>query len=127
MKVHKTLVNNESFMNILYQSALEMIGLKAHDLKPSSSALYGFTGDSIQALGSIQLAFTIGEFPRMRTIMVEFVVVNSAFAFNVMLEHPLLGEQGAIMSIHHLMKKFPTTEGIGCLQGEQRKAHACYN
>lgn len=63
MKVHRTLVDNGSSINILYQSALEKMGLKICDLKPSNKTLYGFTGDSMQPLGSLQLALTVRDFP----------------------------------------------------------------
>lgn len=91
MKVCRTLVDNESSGNILYQCALERRGLKVHDLKPISTALYGFTGDNIQPLGSIQLTLTIEDFPKMRTIMTKFLVINYAFVFNALLGHSSLG------------------------------------
>lgn len=53
MKVHKTLSDNGSFVNILYQNVLKRMGVKVHDLKPLSAALYGFTGDNIQPIGFI--------------------------------------------------------------------------
>lgn len=90
-------------------------------MKPSSTSLYGFTGDNVQPLCSIQLALTIGDFPRT------FTIVNYASVFNVVLGQPSLGELRALTSIHHFMVKFQTLEGIRCLEGEQREASECYN
>lgn len=103
------------------------MGLKVPDLKPLSAALYNFTRGSIQPLGSIQLALTVENFPRQCTIMTELLVINRSSKFNAVIGRPSLGELRAVTSIHHLMVKFPTPKGIGCMQGELQEAHECYN
>ena len=64
MQVHRVLIDSGSFVDILYRPTLEKMGLGIRHLKPCQSSLYGFTGDSIQPLGVIELALTMGEQPR---------------------------------------------------------------
>ena len=75
--------------------------------------LYGFTGDSVIPKGTIMLAVTLGEPPRMETVMIEFLIVKCPSTFNEVLGIPLLKALKAITSIHYLTMKFPTTSGIG--------------
>ena len=62
--VHKILVDNGSFVDILYFQAFEKMRLKVSDLKPSPNLVYGFTGDSVVSLGVISLPMILGEYPR---------------------------------------------------------------
>lgn len=59
--------------------------------------------------------------------MTKFLVINCKSALKAVLGRPLVGELKAVMFIHNLMVKFPTPEGIDCLQGELREARECYN
>ena len=62
--VHRILVDNGSSMDILYLQALERMGVKVSDLKPSPNPVYDFTGDSVVPLAVISLPVTLGEYPR---------------------------------------------------------------
>ena len=62
--VHRLLVDSRSAINILYWDAYQKIGLRRSDLTPTTSPLYGFTGDSVIPEGTIKLAVTLGEPPR---------------------------------------------------------------
>ena len=48
-------------------------------------------------------------------------------AYNVVIERPLLMSLHAAMSIWHLIMKFPTSAGQGCVQGNKKEARECYN
>ena len=127
VRVHQVLVDNGSSVDILHRPALEKMGLSIRHLKPCNSSLYRFTGDSIQPLGAIELALTMGEQPRQTTIMANFVVVDCASAFNAVLGRPSLRELKAITSVYHLAMKFLTPGGVACMKGEQKEARECYN
>lgn len=60
MKVHKTLIDNESSVDILYLNALRMMGLDVKNLHSTTTSLYGFIGDSVKPLQTIQLPLTVG-------------------------------------------------------------------
>jgi hypothetical protein len=70
---------------------------------------------------------TPGEFPRQKTIMVKFLVVDRPSAYNAILGRAALNELEAITSTAHLKMKFPTKEGVGEVRGDQWTARQCYN
>ena len=86
--VHRILVDNGSFVDILYFQAFERIELKVNDLKPSPNPVYGFTGDSVIPLGVISLPMTLGEYPRQSCVMADFLVIDQPSAFNVVSGNP---------------------------------------
>ena len=92
MKVHRTLVDNGSLVDILYLNALKKMGSDEKYLRPIKTMFFGFTSDSIDPLGTIELALIMGDFPRQCTIMVEFLVVNYFFVFNTVIGRPSLKE-----------------------------------
>ena len=127
MNVHRTLVDNGSSVDILYLKAYEQMGIGLHKLTPTPTPLYGFTGDSLIPVGSVNLALTVGTYPRIATVMANFLVVDCPSAFNAVLGRPTLKELRAITSIHHLLMKFPTSNGVGEARGCQSDARECYN
>ena len=72
------------------------------------SPLYGFSGDSVIPEGTIKLAITLEEPPRIATVMIDFLVVKYPSAFNVVMGKPFLYALKVVMSIHCLTIKFPT-------------------
>ena len=79
-----------SSADVLYFDAFGRLGLTQGDLTPATSALTGFTGDSISPLGTTVLPITIGEEPREKTVMTTFMVVDLLSAYNVILDRPTL-------------------------------------
>ena len=86
-----------------------------------------FIGESMISKETIKLAVTLGEAPRMATIVIDFLVVNCLSAYNGVLGRPLLRTLKAIMSVHCLTMKFPITTGTGQVQGRQWDSRECYN
>ncbi|XP_062099865.1 uncharacterized protein LOC133805719 [Humulus lupulus] len=87
-KVHHVLMDNGSLVDILYQLALEKMGLGIKNCRPCHTSLYGFTGSSIQPLGTIGLALIVGEQPKQTTVISNFIVVDCASTFNAVLGRP---------------------------------------
>ena len=78
-------------------------------------------------LGSIQLVLTLGDPPCQATTTVRFLIVDSPSAYNVLLGRPSLNAIKAIPSAYHMVVKFPTTNGVGMVRGDQRVARECYS
>ncbi|XP_022876923.1 uncharacterized protein LOC111395145 [Olea europaea var. sylvestris] len=91
-----------------------------HQLTPTTTPLYGFTGDSITPRGKMTLAVEMGESPQTMMNFMEFLVVDSRSAYHGVLGRPALKELGAVTSIHHLYMKFPTKNGVATVKGDQR-------
>ena len=78
-------------------------------------------------LGSIQLVLTLGDPPCQATTAVKFLIVDSPSAYNVLLGRPSLNAIKAIPSAYHMVIKFPTSNGVGMVRGDQRVARECYS
>ena len=73
--------------------------------------------DSVIPKGTIKLAVTVGEHPRVSTIMMEFLVIDCPSAFNGVIGRLFSKVLKVVTSIYHLTMKFPTTEGTGQVRG----------
>ena len=57
----------------------------------------------------------------------KFLIVDAPSAYNMLLGRPSLNAIKASPSAYHMMIKFPTTGGVGMVQGDQRVARECYS
>ena len=53
--------------------------------------------------------------------------MDAPSAYNILLGRPSLNVVRAIPSAYHMVIKFPTTNGIGMVRGNQRIARECYS
>ncbi|XP_020550217.1 uncharacterized protein LOC110012129 [Sesamum indicum] len=125
--VHKVLVDNGSSADIILKEVLIKMGLGDARLDAVNSPLVGFGGNEVDSLGTIELPVSLGDEPRRRTLTVKFLVVNTPFAYNVILGRPGLNIFRAIVSTYHLKMKFPTHAGVGEVACDQWEARRCYN
>ncbi|KAL0428260.1 UNVERIFIED_CONTAM: hypothetical protein Slati_3000800 [Sesamum latifolium] len=81
----------------------------------------GFEGSTIRALGEIALPISLGEEPCTRTIIANFLVVDTEHpSYNIILGRPTLNAIGAVISTSCLKIKFPTRYGVGEVRGIKR-------
>ena len=125
--IHWVLIDSGSAVNILCWNAYQKIGLKWVDLCPTTSPLYRFTKETVISEGIIKLAVTLTEAPRMVTIVIDFLVVNCPSAYDGVLGRPLLRALKAIISVHCLTIKLPTTTGMGQVRGRYWDSRECHN
>ena len=92
-----------------------------------TSPFYEFTRDNLITEGTINLAITLGDSPRMATLIIDFLVVKCPSTFNRVLGRPLLKGLKAVTSIHRMTIKFPTAAGIGQVRGQQCDSRECYS
>ena len=78
-------------------------------------------------LGSIQLVLTLGDPPCQATTTVRFLIVDAPLAYNVLLGRPSLNAIKAIPSSYNMVIKFPTTNRVGMVRGDQCVARECYS
>ncbi|RZS14749.1 hypothetical protein BHM03_00046479 [Ensete ventricosum] len=83
--VKRVMINMRSSTDIMYLDAFQKLGLTDKDLVSLTSALTGFTRDSISPLGVTTIHVTFGEEPKFKTLMVSFMVVGLPLAYNVII------------------------------------------
>lgn len=89
-RVRRVLIDNGSSVNVLYKATLEKIGLTVRDLRACTTTLYGFSREGIASIGAIDLGVTLGEYPMSVMKIVEFVVMDTPSAYNVILGRSIL-------------------------------------
>ncbi|KAL2246491.1 uncharacterized protein LOC105179079 [Sesamum indicum] len=119
--VHKMLVDNGSFADIILKYVLIKMGLDHVKLKQLRIPLVGFGGSEVGSLGTMELPVSIREKPKQKMLMAKFLVVDIPFAYNVILGRSGLISFRAIVSTYHLKMKFPTRNGIGEVACDQKK------
>jgi hypothetical protein len=126
-KIHRILIDTRSSANILYRSAFELMKIDRSKVIPARHSLVGFTREQVLPLGSIELPVMAGAYPRQRTILVRFLIVDRPSAYNTIFRRTTLIDLKAVTSTPHLSMKFPTEEGVCIEKGDQHMARACYN
>ncbi|XP_065026149.1 uncharacterized protein LOC135650594 [Musa acuminata AAA Group] len=126
VQVRRIMVDTGSSADILYFDAFQKLGLARENMRPMSSALTGFTGDSISPLGAITLPLTLGVPPRSKTVMTTFLVVDLPTAYNAILGRPTLNKVRVVVSTYYQTIKFPTHAGVGEVTGSPRESRQCY-
>ncbi|VFQ83318.1 unnamed protein product [Cuscuta campestris] len=113
--VSRVLVDTGSSVNVLYLDAFEKLKLCRTRLEPLKTPLSGFTGDSVEAEGSILLTCELGTGDQVVQKQMRFVVVNIKCVHNAILSRPGINKVRGVISMAHLCMKFYTPGGIGQL------------
>ncbi|KAK4381156.1 hypothetical protein Sango_2994600 [Sesamum angolense] len=110
--IHKVLVDNGSSADIIFWDVLRRMNLENANLDPVQTPLVRFGGSEVTSLGSIDLSVSIGDEPRRRTAMVKFLVVDTQFAYNVILEDNSAHER-SFMACNGEARRIGTIDQMG--------------
>ncbi|VFQ98350.1 unnamed protein product [Cuscuta campestris] len=124
--VSRVLVDTGSSVNVLYLEAFEKLKRCRTRLEPLKTPLSGFTGDSVEAEGSILLTCELGTGDKIVQKQMRFVVVNIKCVHKAILGRPEINKVRGIISMAHLCMNFYTPGSIGQVRGDQKKARSCY-
>ncbi|VFQ74727.1 unnamed protein product [Cuscuta campestris] len=124
--VARVLVDTGSSVNILYLETFQKLSLCRTQLEPLKTPLSGFTGDTVEAEGSILLPVELGSGEKTVWKKMRFIVVDIKCVHNAILGRPGINKVGAVISMPHLCMKFHTPGGVGEMKGDQRNARECY-
>ncbi|XP_074347254.1 uncharacterized protein LOC141686095 [Apium graveolens] len=95
-------------------------------LENSRTPLYGFTGNEVHVIGTIDMPVLFGSPPCQVWKVIKFHVISASSSLNAILGRTTITSLKAITSISHLKMKFPTEFGVGEMIGDQATARQCY-
>ncbi|KAL0379008.1 UNVERIFIED_CONTAM: hypothetical protein Sradi_3206300 [Sesamum radiatum] len=125
--VHKVLIDNGSSADIIFWDVLKGMGLEDSSLNPVHTLLVGFGGSEVASMGTIDLPVSMREEPKRRTAIVRFLVVDTPFAYNVILGQSGLNLFRAVVSTYHQKMKFSIKNSIDEVSSDQKEARTCCN
>ncbi|XP_038982240.1 uncharacterized protein LOC120110758 [Phoenix dactylifera] len=120
------LLDNGSSANILYFDAYSRMGMTEKQLRRMNTPLVGFTGDSVPVEDEVDLLVMVGLAPRESTVGMGFFMVRLPSAYNAILGRPGLNALQVVVSTCHVLMRFPTSQGVGEVRGDQTVARRCY-
>jgi len=126
LNTRKILVDNGSFVDIIYLSAFKQLKVATERLHPFNSPLVSFSGDRVYPKGIVTLTVTVGAYLKQLTCQLDFLVVECLSSYNVIIRWPTLNRWKAATSTYCLKVKFPTENGVDKAKGEQMLARECY-
>ena len=127
-EVKRVFADQGSLVDIIFRDAFSKLGLKNSNLQSYKKELIGFSGEKVYLNGYVTLHLTLGTRPRTRIVKVDFLVVDSPSAYNVILERPTLNKIRVIISTAYLTMKFFTEYGaIMTVKIDQAVGRRCYN
>ncbi|XP_074322841.1 uncharacterized protein LOC141659814 [Apium graveolens] len=110
--VKKMLVDNGSSVDVLYHHAFSRMDLGDRRLENARTPLYGFTGNEVHVVGTVDMPVLFGSPPCQIWKIVKFHVISASSSFNSILGRTTITALRAITSISHLKMKFPTDFGV---------------
>jgi len=126
--IMKTLVDKESFVDILYWKTFKNLWISKDNIQPYDDQIVGFSGKMVDTMGYIDLYTKFGKKSlNSRIIKVWYLIVDANTLYNMRLGRHSLNKLGAIMCTPHLAVKFPSTSGdIITIHIDLRAARECY-
>ena len=115
----RILVDNGSFVDIIYLPTFQQLKLDPKRLRPFESPLINFSGDKVYPRGIVTLTVTVGTQPRQLTCQLDFLVVDCPSSYNIIIGRPTLNRWKATTSTYYLKVKFPTDNGVGEIREDQ--------
>ncbi|VFQ67532.1 unnamed protein product, partial [Cuscuta campestris] len=126
LDIARVLIDTGSSVNILYMETFQKLRLCRTQLEPLKTPLSGFTGDTVEAEGSIVIPIELGSGDKTVWKKMRFIVVDIKCVHNTILGMPCINKVRAIISMPHLCMKLHTPGGVGEVRGDQRNARECY-
>lgn len=88
--VRQVLEDTGTSVNLLTLEVFNKLGLDKNNLTKVSYPLVGLGDKTVAMLGTINLSLVLGDKKHNRELYAEFAVVDISFAYNVMIDLPIL-------------------------------------
>ena len=126
-KVHRVLVDQGSFADVMFWSTFNKLQLSPDLLRPYTGCLYGFGENQVEVRGYLELRTTFTDGTTSRTESIRYLVVNANSTYNILLGRPTLNRLRAVSSTRHMKMKLPDLSGkVIVIKSDQEEARKCY-
>jgi len=126
-KVHRVLVDQGSFADVMFWSTFNKLRLSPDLLRPYTGCLYGFADNQVEVRGYLELRTTFTDGEALRTESIRYLVVNANSAYNILLGRPALNRLNAVASTRYMKMKLPDLSGkVIVIKSDQEEARKCY-
>ncbi|XP_058217397.1 uncharacterized protein LOC131328472 [Rhododendron vialii] len=105
--VKRVLIDQGSSAEVMYYDLLKKLDLLESALQHAEVPLIGFNGAPVWPLGQIFLPVTVG----LKTLSIEFIVINVPSPYNAILDRTWLHGMQAIASTYHQVVRFIGANG----------------
>jgi len=123
----KTLVDQGSFVDILYWKTFKNMRILEEEMKSYDDQVFCFSGERVGTRGYIELYTTFSDGKTSKTIKIPYLVIDVNTLYNILLGQPSINKLGAIVSTPLLAMKFPSALGdILTVHVNQKVAWECY-
>ena len=92
------LVDTRRSTDVLLYDVFVCMSLSMEMLRPRSTPLVTFNGESVEIEGEVTLSITIETLPQTKMMFITFTMVSIPSAYNVILGHPRLNQLDAMVS-----------------------------
>jgi len=110
-KVHRVLVDQGSFADVMFWSTFNKLQLSSNLLRPYTGCLYGCADNPVEVRGYLELRTTFTDGAASRTENIRYLVVNANSTYNILLGRPALNRLRAVSSTRHMKMKLPDLSG----------------
>ncbi|MCI11018.1 hypothetical protein A2U01_0032117, partial [Trifolium medium] len=126
--VHRILVDQGSSCDVMYSGLFKTLQLTEKNLVPYVGAdLQGFNGSTTKPWGYVDLIVTFGEEKAMKSVKVQFLVVDCPSLYNCIIGRTTLAELFVVSSTIHLKLKYYTKDGqVATINGDIIAARRCF-
>ncbi|MCI46537.1 hypothetical protein A2U01_0067777, partial [Trifolium medium] len=105
-------VDQGSSCDVMYSGLFKTLQLTEENLVPYIGPdLQGFNGSQTKPWGYVDLIVTFGEEETMKSVKVQFMVVDCPSLYNCIIGRTTLAELYAVSSTIHLKMKYYTKDG----------------
>ncbi|XP_071704895.1 uncharacterized protein [Rutidosis leptorrhynchoides] len=116
-RVNEVYTNTGSEVDVLYAHCLSQLPkCVGRKMRQSNAIISEFTGSTKEPMGKLKATITVGAQPYLRSEIIDFYVLKSVTATNVILGRKFFRNFGAIASTAHCLLKFSTRQGVATIQ-----------
>ncbi|CAA0840194.1 Unknown protein, partial [Striga hermonthica] len=109
--VKRVFIDTGCSVDVMFYDCFVQINKELNmELKPVTTALYGFNGVEVVPMGEVSLPVALGAGELRKVRKVRFVVVGAESSYNIIMRQTSLNAFQAVVSTYHMMIKYPMGE-----------------